>query len=108
MNNKKYFGLLLIAFLVLLTINLVSAQSFVDKLKSGFETGDFSEVVAKYLFWGIVCFITYGILGLVPIINEIGVDPTTKKGTAKSLFTKLVLALIISFLSTAYLKPYEI
>jgi len=118
MFSKKSFGLIFVSLIFLsvfasLFVGLVSAQGFwenlfgagkpasgvfdpVKNMFSSWESGQLSVNVAKYLFWILVTLFVYSILAFVPVIKKL-------HGGAK-----FFLALIVGFLSTAYITPSDV
>jgi len=72
-----------------------SATDYIRDLFANWERGQFSDNVAKYLLWVLISIIVYSIESFIPGIG--------KRGYIKGIF-----AIIVGFLSIAYITPDEI
>jgi len=78
------------------TITRVTSTVFnpIREMFGGWQSGDFSVVIAKYLFLILLALLIYEIAGKVPFL--------------KGKIARVPASIIIAFLGTAYLTPKEI
>ncbi|MEK6919349.1 MAG: hypothetical protein AABW73_04930 [Nanoarchaeota archaeon] len=108
-GSKKFLTYLTIALIILSFTAITiaqekSAEKVVDKTKKAlvdWELGQFSPVIAKYLFAILVFLFIYPLVGMLPLFGANG-----EKFGNKIL--RFALAVIVSFLATAYLTPEDI
>ena len=104
MEKKRLYGLVLFGFIFTsLFVGVVSAQTpasaIFDPIKDLFanwDKGELSVNIAKYVFWGILGLLVYSILFVIPFVKD------------RHVGFKIILAVLISFLSIAYLTPSDI
>ena len=122
MSSKKIFGLIFASLIFLsvfasLFVGLVSAQDngegnrvgptvIIEKISGVFdpvkdmfskwEEGELSVNIAKYFIWILVILFVYSIIAFIPVIKNL-------HGGAKFL-----LAIIVGFLSTAYMTTSDV
>ena len=117
MFNKKSIGLIFVSLILFSFVaGIVSAQSSwwqnlfgggssaqsgvfepVKDLFTNWEKGNLDVNIAKYLFWLIVTLFVYSVVGFIPVLND------KLHGSVK-----FILALIVGFLSTAYITPSDV
>ena len=95
-NMKKnlvlgFFSLFIFVF----AINFVSAANPIGDWFTSWDDGNFSTNIAKYLLWALVSMLVYGISDKFP-------------GLEGKEFIKIPFALIVGFLSMAYITPEEV
>lgn len=103
MERKRLYGLVLFCLIFTsLFVGLVSAQTpasaIFDPIKDLFANwnkGELSVNIAKYVFWGILGLLIYSILSIISFLKD-------------NESVKIILAVLISFLSIAYLTPSDI
>jgi len=100
---KKVGKILALTLLVVLMISffvgVVAAQDIFDPVKDMFAKwsgGNLSVNIAKYIFTIILLIFVFSILDLIPPVKNL------------NFWLKFILAILISFLATAYLTPSEV
>ena len=98
-NTRKNLMLGFLAFFIFVfAINFVSAANQTGPIGDWFtswDDGNFSTNIAKYLLWALVSMLVYGISDKFP-------------GLEGKEFIKIPFALIVGFLSMAYITPEEV
>ena len=98
-NTRKNLMLGFLAFFIfVVAINFVSAANQTGPIGDWFtswDDGNFSTNIAKYLLWALVSMLVYGISDKFP-------------GLEGKEFIKIPFALIVGFLSMAYITPEEV
>ncbi len=82
-------------FIFVVAINFVSAANPIGDLFASWDDGNFSANIAKYLLWALVSMLVYGVSDKFPGLK--GRD-----------LIKVPFALIVGFLSMAYITPVEV
>ncbi|MBT6182927.1 hypothetical protein HN604_01220 [archaeon] len=98
-NTKKILSYSILGlFLFAFAMNFVAAANPIGDWLTVWEEGkDFSANFAKYLFWALLSILIFGVSGAIPGLSGKGKDPL-----------KWAVAIIVGFLSMAYITPHEI
>jgi len=91
-------GMFLLSFAFLFSIHFVSANIVTDPIIDAYASwskGEISNGLSKFLLWGLVSIIVYGIGSFIP-------------GLEKSSFVTWIFAIVVGFLSVAYLNIDEV
>ena len=95
-NTKKalVFGLFSL-FIFVFAINFVSAANPIGDWFASWDDGNLSPNIAKYLLWALVFMLVYGVSDKFP-------------GLKGREVIKFPFAIIVGFLSMAYITPEEV
>jgi hypothetical protein len=94
MKKKLVFGFFSL-FIFVFAINFVAAANPIGDWFTNWEAGEVSSNIAKYLLWALVSMLVYGVSDKFP-------------GLKGKEFIKVPFALIVGFLSMAFITPPEV